>query len=198
MSRNRLARRAAAVGVILLGIAALAVVIYGTAMSPTGAPPPAPTPTEPARDRVPTSGRVIGVMAVPAGWRRLGVSGLPFTMGYPPGWRVTSVTAAPPALALVDRQSGATLTISGRAVRPGAETQHALTLLALTPVPHTFDPAIFIRSYPYVPSRSQVTNVVAFVHGSYLWTVRLVQAQDAHLPTRLHALQAMLATFRLH
>lgn len=197
MHRNRLARRAAAVGVALLAIAALAVVIYGTAMSPEGAPPPVPTPTAPSPTGIPATGRVIGVMAVPPGWKRLGASGLPFTMGYPPSWRVKSVTSASPALLLVDRQSGATLTISGRGAPNGAEAQHALTPLALTPVPHTLNPPIFIRSYPYVPTKSQVTNVVAFVQGGYLWTARLVEVQDVHLPERLHALQAMLATFRL-
>lgn len=197
MHGNRLARRVSAVSVALLAIAALAVVIYGTAMSPDGAPPPTPTPTAPSAAGIPATGRVIGVMAVPVDWKRLGASGLPFTIGYPPGWRVKSVTASPPVLFLVDRQSGATLTISGRDVRRGGEMQRALTPLALTPVPHTLDPPIFIRSYPYVPTRSQVTNVVAFVQGGYLWTARLVEAQDMHLPARLHTLQAMLATFRL-
>jgi hypothetical protein len=40
-----------------------------------------------------------------------------------------------------------------------------------------------------------VTNVVAFEQAGYLWTARLVQPQDVHLPEGLRALQGMLATF---
>jgi hypothetical protein len=67
--------------------------------------------------------------------------------------------------------------------------------LALTAIPGTFDPTLYIHSFPSIPTASQVTNDLAFEQRGYLWTVHMVQRQDIHMMDGLHALQGILATF---
>jgi hypothetical protein len=187
-------RGIALVMLVAITCAAIMVIIYDATSVPDGGS--APAPAAPVARALPRMGRVIGVMAVPATWTTIRSPRLPFTMGYPPGWRVQRLDGAgAPSVVLVADEQARVLTISGRRLRAGLEAQHALATLAVTPVPHTRDPQLFIRSYPYVPRRSQVTNVVAFAQAGYLWTARLVQPQDVHLPEGLRALQGMLATF---
>lgn len=187
--------RTAALGILAaVAIAAIVVIIASNSSTPTTAPPgPAATPITSA---VPWTGRVIGVMAVPPTWNTLAAARLPFTIGYPPGWQVRRVdSSTTPGVILAEAARHRTLTISGRPLRTGTYARTALTPLAFTPVAGTRDPAIFIRSHPGMPTKSEVTNIVAFTQGGYLWTVRMVQRQDVHLIEGLHALQAMLATF---
>lgn len=202
--RNRLMTVRGVSVVVLLAVVLLSIiVVIRDVTSPESMPiPPAtalPTAlTAPLTTPLPSTGRVIGVMAVPGGWQSLRSPGLPFMMGYPPGWRVQQIsTNGAPTVILVNAQRRRTLTITGRRLRRNDEAHDALARLAVTPVPHTFDPPVFLRSYPYVPSHSQVTIVVAFVQAGQLWTAHLIQMQDVHLPAGLHELQAVLATFRV-
>ena len=189
-------RGIALVVLVAITCAAITVIVHDATSAPDNGTTPTSVP--PVSQALPRTGRVIGVMAVPATWTAIRSPRLPFTMGYPPGWRVQRLGgdgAGAPSVVLVDDKGARVLTISGRRLRSGTEARHALAALAVTPVPDTRDPRLFIRSYPYVPRRSQVTNVVAFEQAGYLWTARLIQPQDVHLPEGLRALQGMLATF---
>lgn len=191
-----LTARRVALGVLVAIIVAAVIVIVYASVAPTSGPITAPI--TPASTAAPWTGHVIGVMDVPHSWHTLGTAQLPFSMGYPPNWHLRRLsTGIAPTVQLSDDARHRTLTITGKQVRTVAETTRALAALAVTPVPGTLDPSIFIRSYPYVPTKSAVTTVVAFEQGGYLWTVRMVQPQDVHLIEGLHALQSMLATFHV-
>ena len=184
-----------AVGILCaVCVAALAVVIYD-ATSQAGGSPVSPTVT--ASTTIPFTGRVIGSIAVPATWSTFREAGLPFTVGFPAGWHVAAVkTGAGPSVVLVDVDSR-TISIIGRPLLSRTDADHALTPLALTAIPNTFDPTLYIHSLPSVPTASQVTNNLAFEQRGYLWSVRMVQRQDIHLMDGLHALQGILATFQV-
>lgn len=175
-------------------LAAIVVFVYGSGPSPTVGP--TATPTASALGQLPASGRVIGVRVAPPSWKTVRSVDVPFSVGYPPNWHVEHMTAgSAPAVTLVDGQ-GRTLTISGRLFPSSAEAQRALTPLAFTPVPKTVNPPIFIRSYQHTPHHDQVTTVVAFQQGGYLWMARLIQANDLRsFLDGMHTLQGMLATF---
>jgi hypothetical protein len=196
-SRWRSARRVPLAVLVALMLVAALVVLRDAATAPASVVPAAATPTDVSHVYVPTTGKVIGVLPVPAGWRQLRSAHLPFTMAYPPRWRVRGVVPGKaPHLTLLDARDARTITIAGRRLDPGASATSAAAALALTPVPQTLDPQIYLRSFPYRPARPLVTHVVAFQEAGYFWTVRMVERQDVHLPEGLHDLQVMLATFK--
>src|SRR5918911_5406057 len=120
-------RGIALVVLVAITCAAITVVVYDATSAPDNGTTPTSVP--PVSQALPQTGRVIGVMSVPATWTAIQSPRLPFTMGYPPGWRVQRLGgdgAGAPSVVLVDDKPARVLTISGRRLRLGTEARHAL------------------------------------------------------------------------